>query len=113
MDLRTRLNACMSTGELHSALVDATSALAAILSITSVCGKEPGQMLCVIDFIPGPTNAGILAARLDGTVFARNSVAINLTLSPDFICDKGFPISKRPCSCAIRDDAEHTNQTLV
>lgn len=113
MDRLTQFNACMSAGELHGALVDATSDLAAVLSITSVCGKEPGQMLCIVDFMPGPTNVGTIAAHLGGIVFGRNSVAINLTLSPDFICGKGFAIGQRPCSCSIRSDATDTNQTIV
>ncbi|MCK6406018.1 MAG: hypothetical protein L6Q60_08375 [Rhodocyclaceae bacterium] len=98
----SRLNACRSPGELRGIVSDLYRELGEVLNVTAICGHERGNMMCVIDFIPGANNMGRLADLVGGQVFGFSSVIVKLSPHSGFVCPNGFPPESRACSCTPR-----------
>lgn len=97
------LKNCRNAAELRSCIADLCADTGQLLNLTLLCGKQsPGQIMCVVDFVPGNSNISVCAMTLGGRIFGFNSVVFNFTPPADFTCLHGFPPAATSCSCTPR-----------
>lgn len=97
------LNTCQNAVDLKRGIADLCADSGRVLNVTFLCGNQsPGQIMCVVDFVPGNSNISLCAMTLDGRIFGFNSVVFNFTPPADFSCAHGFPPSAPSCSCTPR-----------
>lgn len=99
----SQLQECKNTLELRALISERCRGFAEVLNVTAICSKEGGNMMCVVDFIPGTPNLVAVTERIGGHVFGFNSVVIRLTPKHGFACPNGYPPKHSSCSCTPRD----------
>lgn len=103
-DVQRLLSACTNAGELRQTLESLCADFGYVLSVTVLCGSESAlKKQCVVDLMPGDSDAERCARRLGARIFGDNSLILDLVPHPEFACPRGLAAPPpADCCCAAR-----------